>query len=85
MNDQPVAVEFEGDRQVARWQRSHKGRVNIVRNGSRSKAAWTRVVAAAFLPDGYPTSVTDDYLAFQVWDSLQALCRSGLPLVGLSV
>jgi hypothetical protein len=26
-----------------------------------------------FLPEGYPHSVTPDYLEFQVWDSLQAL------------
>lgn len=27
-----------------------------------------------FLPEGYPDSVTPDYLAFQAWDSVQALC-----------
>lgn len=29
--------------------------------------------AAAFLPVGYPISVTPDYLSFQLWDSIQAL------------
>ncbi|MEW5306050.1 MAG: hypothetical protein WDW36_008550 [Sanguina aurantia] len=27
-----------------------------------------------FLPEGYPNSVTPDYLSFQLWDTLQALC-----------
>ena len=26
------------------------------------------------MPEGYPDSVTPDYLAFQAWDSIQALC-----------
>eukprot|EP00249_Psilotum_nudum_P005466 c18901_g1_i2 orf=349-1677(+) len=33
---------------------------------------WTKV-KAAFLPQGYPGSVTSDYMAFQFWDTLQAL------------
>ncbi len=27
-----------------------------------------------FLPEGYPDSVPSDYLAFQMWDTIQALC-----------
>jgi hypothetical protein len=30
----------------------------------------------AFLPEGYPSSVSADYLAYQIWDSVQALCSS---------
>ena len=26
-----------------------------------------------FMPEGYPDSVTSDYLEFQIWDSVQAL------------
>ncbi|XP_062462854.1 RUS family member 1, partial [Pezoporus occidentalis] len=29
-----------------------------------------------FLPHGYPHSVSPDYLQYQLWDSLQALCSS---------
>lgn len=29
-----------------------------------------------FLPQGYPDSVTDDYLEYQCWDTLQAFCSS---------
>lgn len=38
---------------------------------------WPRAVlsgaAALFLPAGYPSSVSSDYLAYQFWDTLQAL------------
>eukprot|EP01116_Phalansterium_solitarium_P023397 TRINITY_DN816_c0_g2_i2.p1 TRINITY_DN816_c0_g2~~TRINITY_DN816_c0_g2_i2.p1 ORF type:complete len:498 (+),score=99.17 TRINITY_DN816_c0_g2_i2:1093-2586(+) len=33
-------------------------------------------VRSAFLPEGYPHSVSEDYLEYQVWDSLQAMCSS---------
>jgi hypothetical protein len=29
-----------------------------------------------FLPEGYPSSVSDDYMSYQVWDTLQAFCSS---------
>eukprot|EP01117_Protostelium_nocturnum_P013465 TRINITY_DN5025_c0_g1_i2.p2 TRINITY_DN5025_c0_g1~~TRINITY_DN5025_c0_g1_i2.p2 ORF type:complete len:454 (-),score=141.43 TRINITY_DN5025_c0_g1_i2:1556-2917(-) len=35
-----------------------------------------RFFIKAFLPDGYPQSVSSDYLNYQIWDSLQALCSS---------
>eukprot|EP00049_Salpingoeca_infusionum_P010877 m.187334 g.187334 ORF g.187334 m.187334 type:complete len:454 (+) comp14773_c0_seq14:108-1469(+) len=33
-------------------------------------------LSAVFLPEGYPSSVSDDYAAYQVWDTLQAFCSS---------
>jgi hypothetical protein len=27
-----------------------------------------------FLPAGYPESVSEDYLMFQFWDTIQAMC-----------
>ena len=30
----------------------------------------------AFLPQGYPDSVSDDYLSYQVWDTVQAFASS---------
>ncbi|KAH8933770.1 hypothetical protein BDL97_18G047500 [Sphagnum fallax] len=38
----------------------------------RSQAVWNSLVSA-FLPEGYPNSVTPDYLPFQMWDTLQGL------------
>ncbi len=29
-----------------------------------------------FLPQGYPDSVTDDYIEYQMWDTLQAFASS---------
>ncbi|TYZ61254.1 hypothetical protein PybrP1_001095 [[Pythium] brassicae (nom. inval.)] len=34
----------------------------------------TRELKEMFLPAGYPDSVSEDYLAFQCWDTLQAVC-----------
>ena len=39
----------------------------------RAKAV-ARVVTRAFLPAGFPGSVSPDYLAFQSWDTAQGLC-----------
>ena len=29
-----------------------------------------------FLPENYPNSVSDDYVNYQVWDTIQAFCSS---------
>ncbi|RLN48632.1 hypothetical protein BBJ28_00004717 [Nothophytophthora sp. Chile5] len=34
----------------------------------------TRELQEMFLPAGYPDSVSEDYLAFQFWDTMQAMC-----------
>ncbi|KAM3203394.1 protein root UVB sensitive 3 [Capsicum annuum] len=42
----------------------------------RSSNAFTHIsqrILQAFVPEGFPTSVTPDYVPFQVWDSLQGL------------
>ncbi|KAL3158045.1 hypothetical protein ABBQ32_011654 [Trebouxia sp. C0010 RCD-2024] len=38
------------------------------------KRLWAKVPMKAFLPEGYPGSVTADYASFQLWDSIQAVC-----------
>lgn len=35
-----------------------------------------QVFSAIFLPQGYPDSVSDDYLAYQIWDTVQAFASS---------
>ncbi|XP_061080051.1 RUS1 family protein C16orf58 homolog [Conger conger] len=42
---------------------------------------WTRssflgVLKSVFLPQGYPESVSEDYLQYQLWDTVQAFCSS---------
>ncbi|KAJ4710746.1 protein root UVB sensitive 3 [Melia azedarach] len=44
----------------------------VHRSGSRFNHIWRRVLQA-FVPEGFPSSVTPDYVPFQVWDSLQGL------------
>ncbi|XP_020517970.1 protein root UVB sensitive 3 isoform X2 [Amborella trichopoda] len=45
---------------------------SIQRSGSRF-VEFRRRVLAAFVPEGFPGSVTPDYVPFQIWDSLQGL------------
>eukprot|EP00668_Euglena_longa_P041605 GGOE01054777.1.p1 GENE.GGOE01054777.1~~GGOE01054777.1.p1 ORF type:complete len:426 (+),score=118.49 GGOE01054777.1:53-1330(+) len=33
-----------------------------------------RAVRSLLLPEGFPHSVTEDYLEFQIWDTVQAVC-----------
>ena len=33
------------------------------------------VLREIFLPEGYPHTISDDYLAYQVWDTIQAFAR----------
>ncbi|KAK5138337.1 hypothetical protein LTR08_003398 [Meristemomyces frigidus] len=41
----------------------------------KTKSPWQRMLDV-FLPAGYPHSVTDDYLEYQIYDSLQAFSSS---------
>ncbi|XP_017473603.1 PREDICTED: RUS1 family protein C16orf58 homolog [Rhagoletis zephyria] len=56
---------------------------NIVRVPLRSdklviqeKIFLFRLLQNIFLPKGYPDSVSDDYAAYQVWDTIQAFCST---------
>ena len=33
------------------------------------------ILQGAFLPHGYPESVSDDYLTYQIWDTVQVCCN----------
>ncbi|CAI0390771.1 unnamed protein product [Linum tenue] len=45
---------------------------SIERSANRFGHVW-RGILQAFVPEGFPSSVTPDYVHFQVWDSLQGL------------
>ena len=34
------------------------------------------IVKHVFLPEGYPHSVSDDYMTYQIWDTIQAFASS---------
>ncbi|OMO72011.1 hypothetical protein COLO4_27886 [Corchorus olitorius] len=46
--------------------------LSIQRSANRFNHVWRRFLDA-FVPEGFPGSVTPDYVPFQVWDSLQGL------------
>ncbi|KAJ5694131.1 hypothetical protein N7536_004543 [Penicillium majusculum] len=56
------------------------GRVDVI-SSSSSTSLWSikplfSSLGDVFLPSGYPQSVSDDYLPYQIFDSLQAFCSS---------
>ena len=67
--------EFVGEgahRQQRVFNQTDQKWTQTVSTGS-SNSRWLHVLQSMFLPEGYPDSVTPDYLSFQVWDSVQAL------------
>ncbi|KAI0360359.1 DUF647-domain-containing protein [Trametes cingulata] len=40
------------------------------------RSSWRRVLSDVFLPEGYPSTVSSDYLQYQIWNALQAFCSS---------
>ena len=34
------------------------------------------IFSSFFLPEGFPDSVSSDYLSYQIWDTTQALCST---------
>ena len=43
---------------------------------SQTLRRWAGAAVAPLMPEGYPHSVSPDYAAYQVWDTLQCLCSS---------
>ncbi|KAI1836838.1 hypothetical protein DTO006G1_5776 [Penicillium roqueforti] len=55
--------------------------IPVVLSASPSTSPWSAKplfssLSDVFLPSGYPQSVSDDYLPYQIFDSLQAFCSS---------
>lgn len=48
----------------------------LILSQEKSKTPLPKAVLYAFLPAGFPHTVTDDYLAYQTYDSLQAFSSS---------
>ncbi|KAJ5748109.1 uncharacterized protein N7511_009805 [Penicillium nucicola] len=60
--------------------RASSGRVDVM-TSSPSTSSWSTKplissLSDVFLPSGYPHSVSEDYLPYQIFDSLQAFCSS---------
>ena len=48
--------------------------VNVKRPEGELQTSLRRFASDCFLPDGYPASVTPDYLPYQFWDTAQGVC-----------
>ncbi|CAL3967564.1 unnamed protein product [Diplocarpon coronariae] len=70
----------QADNVLATYIKSSPGekseRIDIVIQTPKNASGYARIVLNAFLPAGYPNSVTDDYLEYQIYDSLQAFSSS---------
>eukprot|EP01135_Chromosphaera_perkinsii_P012050 Nk52_evm13s2578 gene=Nk52_evmTU13s2578 len=79
-------VEASGE---ARWVYSASGTGNresplslLLCNGENQTGSFigssslAGLFASIFLPQGYPASVSEDYLEYQMWDTFQAFCSS---------
>ncbi|XP_055386469.1 RUS family member 1 [Condylostylus longicornis] len=43
---------------------------------TRERFALLKLLQNIFLPKGYPDSVSEDYLTYQIWDTIQAFCST---------
>lgn len=42
----------------------------------KEQNTFSRIFQEIFLPHGFPDSVSDDYLTYQIWDTIQAFCST---------
>ncbi|XP_075928819.1 RUS family member 1 isoform X2 [Petromyzon marinus] len=72
-----VASERYGSRPERHYSRGPDGAlVWRGRGHGQSRGGLLDALTSVFLPQGYPESVSEDYLTYQMWDTLQAFCSS---------
>ncbi|KAJ7333838.1 hypothetical protein OS493_015930 [Desmophyllum pertusum] len=74
-----VATEKYGSGSLERKYRFSAENGNVERIGRKRETVTTNIkqfFKSAFLPQGYPESVSKDYLEYQIWDTMQAFCSS---------
>ncbi|GAB4822234.1 hypothetical protein N2152v2_009280 [Parachlorella kessleri] len=64
-----VAQEFVNGARAVQLASGDDGFTSTGKTG----VGWKAALKAAFLPEGWPDSVSADYLAFQLWDTVQGL------------
>ncbi|XP_074874964.1 RUS family member 1 isoform X3 [Buteo buteo] len=68
----PLCRELWGSREAARYREDSRGGLQrLVPPGACSHSCLRRAAARVLLPQGYPESVSPDYLQYQCWDALQ--------------
>ncbi|XP_053909012.1 RUS family member 1, partial [Cuculus canorus] len=75
--ERPLCRELWGSREVAQYREGFGGRLERLRGpGGNLAGRLRRAAARVLLPQGFPDSVSPDYVRYQCWDSAQALCSS---------
>ncbi|XP_038053737.1 RUS family member 1-like isoform X2 [Patiria miniata] len=61
-----------------RYLRRSDGTIQVSSDGGKNQAfqSLAQTFRTVFLPQGYPESVSEDYLEYQIWDTIQAFCSS---------
>ncbi|XP_061444808.1 RUS family member 1 isoform X3 [Rhineura floridana] len=75
---QPLCMESYGSQRAQRYQALPDGRLSCVpdRPENGGYHSLRDIFMSVFLPQGYPESVSPDYLAYQIWDTVQAFASS---------
>ncbi|XP_066498533.1 RUS1 family protein C16orf58 homolog isoform X3 [Hoplias malabaricus] len=73
-----IATEKFGSQETWRYQVKSGGlkRERVGEDRERPSSSITAAFKSVFLPQGYPESVSEDYLHYQLWDTLQAFSSS---------
>ncbi|KAH7094733.1 vitamin B6 photo-protection and homoeostasis-domain-containing protein [Paraphoma chrysanthemicola] len=74
MSRYEIVERDEAGRVTRTYIASGEGRVDVIT--PKQMKSYAQRVLDVFLPAGYPQSVTDDYIQYQIYDSLQAFSSS---------
>jgi len=66
------AAEFEAGHLLSVWRPDH----GFVDKAGYRSPSWSKGPLRAFLPEGYPTSVTEDYASESLFHELHCMQRS---------
>ncbi|XP_077170723.1 RUS family member 1 isoform X2 [Paroedura picta] len=74
----PLCTESYGSRRAQHYRPLPDGTLRCVPDRPEDQAyrSLRDVFMSIFLPQGYPESVSPDYLAYQIWDTVQAFASS---------
>ncbi|XP_035660501.1 RUS family member 1-like isoform X2 [Branchiostoma floridae] len=77
MGEKTVCEEHYGSESLQqRYTRLDDGTIVKRSIGGQRFSSLVQFFRSVFLPQGYPESVSDDYLSYQIWDTVQAFCSS---------
>ncbi|XP_020669194.3 RUS family member 1 isoform X1 [Pogona vitticeps] len=73
-----LCLETYGSRNAQRYHALPDGRLSCIpdRPEDTGYQSLRAIFMSVFLPQGYPESVSPDYLAYQIWDTVQAFASS---------